>query len=129
MAPVYTYSFFLLCMQSTIFVEGVKQVFVERETGDGVNLNKGKYEIHSCTFDVLIDKREGLKLDSFDHLRNFRHDNAVPLLDLYIQGKKIGRVVIPKVQSSFQFWFDNGGKTKLFDERGHMTPIFKKLIM
>jgi hypothetical protein len=116
-------------MQSTIFVEGVKQVFVERETGDGVNLNKGKYEIHSCTFDVLIDKREGLKLDSFDHLRNFRHDNAVPLLDLYIQGKKIGRVVIPKVQSSFQFWFDNGGKTKLFDERGHMTPIFKKLIM
>ena len=102
MALVYTYSFLLLCMQSTVFVKGANQIVDERVKEDSLNLNKGKYKMHSFSSDVLIDKREGLPLDIFDHLRNFRHDNVVPHLDFYIQGKRFGRFVIAKVGSSFQ---------------------------
>ncbi|KAG2622076.1 hypothetical protein PVAP13_3NG287141 [Panicum virgatum] len=97
--------------------EGANQIVDERVKEDSLNLNKGKYKMHSFSSDVLIDKREGLPLDIFDHLRNFRHDNVVPHLDFYIQGKRFGR------------FFDNEGKTMLFDERGHMTHIFEKLII
>lgn len=83
----------------------------------------------SSSFDVMICKKEGLQLESYDHLRNFRHANAIPLLDYYIQEGKFGRLIVPKMHLSFQSWFERGGRSLLFDEMGHMTPVFEKLIM
>ncbi|KAK8450698.1 hypothetical protein SEVIR_6G076400v4 [Setaria viridis] len=80
-------------------------------------------------FDVLIDKREGLKFHSYDLLRNFHHANAIPLLDYYYQADKFGRLVIPKVHFSFQSWFEKEGKNLLFDEMGHMTVMLENMII
>ncbi|CAN6329820.1 unnamed protein product, partial [Urochloa humidicola] len=101
--------------------KGVNTIVDEKEMDPALSLNKGTYNIMSCSFDVRICKRRGVNLESFDHLRNFRHTNAIPQLDYYVQAERFGRLVVPKVRSSFKFWFDNGGKKLLFDENSHMT--------
>lgn len=85
----------------------------------------------SCTFDIMIKKGVNIKVESYDLLRNFRHHNAIPLLDFYVEpdNPNHGRLVIPKVHSTFKAWFENGGKSMLFDKVGHMTPVLQTMLM
>lgn len=97
--------------------------------GNELNLYKGTYEMMECRFDVMIRKGLDNTLESYDLLRDFRHDNAIELLDYSTDGVKKGCLVIPKVSTSFEIWFQNGGSKLLFDASGHMTALFKQMIM
>lgn len=110
-------------------LQGSNRITDEEEKHDALNLHKGTYTMLSCEFGVMIYKKEGLKMDCYDLLRNFQHDNAVPLLDFFVENKKYGCIVIPKVHRTFQYWLESGGKCLLFDRMGHMTSILHDLIM
>lgn len=78
---------------------------------------------------VMIRKGLDVTLESYDLLRSFTHDKAIPLLDYYIDGAKKGCLVIPEVSTTFEIWFKNGGHKLLFDASSHMTVLFKDMIM
>lgn len=109
--------------------KGSNRITDNEEKDDALNLHKGTYTMFSCEFEVLIYKKEGLKMECYNLLRNFQHDNAVPLLDFFIEKKKYGCIVIPKLHSTFQYWFENTGKSLLFDTMDHMTSKLYDMIM
>ncbi|KAL6853325.1 hypothetical protein ACP4OV_019354 [Aristida adscensionis] len=99
--------------------------------GDELNLFLGTYSMDSlCDIDVMIKMKIGLNQDTYDHLRNFRHHAAVPLLDMFIKKGNPGRLVIPPLTgcTSFTSWFDHDGKDQLFNG-GHMTQLLRNMII
>jgi len=112
--------------------EGSNKTFERARAADvnGIEMDlfNGIYEMAACRFEVIIKKGLNLKTKSYDLLRNFKHDNAIPLLDYYTDGKQVS-FVIPKVDTSFEIWFQNEGCSQLFDHSGHMTLLFKSMII
>ncbi len=76
---------------------------------------------------VLIKKGPQLRLESYDLLSNFRHTNAILLLDHYTEAGNQHRLVFPEVDGSFSAWCEMAGKAALFDEQGRMTHLLKNM--
>uniref|UniRef100_A0A0E0KZ35 Uncharacterized protein n=1 Tax=Oryza punctata TaxID=4537 RepID=A0A0E0KZ35_ORYPU len=77
------------------------------------NLNAftGRYTVtDDYLFKVLIKKGLQLRLESYDLLSNFRHANAILLLDHYTEASNQHRLVFPEVDAPFLHgvrWLEN----------------------
>ncbi|EAZ14884.1 hypothetical protein OsJ_04815 [Oryza sativa Japonica Group] len=80
------------------------------------------------TVDVMIRKGTNMRLESYEFLSDFKHGNAVVLLDYTESGNK-GSFIVTQVDGSFTAWFETGGKELCFDSSGHITQLFKDMIV
>uniref|UniRef100_A0A0E0CD51 Uncharacterized protein n=1 Tax=Oryza meridionalis TaxID=40149 RepID=A0A0E0CD51_9ORYZ len=96
--------------------------------GKNLNLFNGTYKMVETTVDVMIRKGTNMRLESYEFLSDFKHGNAVVLLDYTESGNK-GSFIVTQVDGSFTAWFETGGKELCFDSSGHITQLFKDMIL
>nr|AAU44288.1 hypothetical protein [Oryza sativa Japonica Group] len=113
--------------------KGSNSIFDSNERPKDLNNKKlnaytGTYTVaDDYVLKVLIKKGPQLRLESYDLLSNFRHTNAILLLDYYTEAGNQHRLVFPEVDGSFSAWCEMAGKAALFDEQGRMTHLLKNM--
>lgn len=106
----------------------------ETRHNEHLNLFEAKYRMGRYEDDVLIRKGKEINRASYDLLINFRHNNAIRMLNFYYDEEneeKTGCIVIPKIiDSPFLVWFHTeGGRHLLFDNAVCLTNIFRNMII
>lgn len=94
---------------------------------DELKLFTGEYIMDGYVANILIKKGSEIKKESYDIMTRFQHNTVIRHLTFY-PDSNAGRLVVPMLKTSFQFWIRNEGRGLLIDGKGNMSALFKTMI-